>query len=44
MSTYTVYDTYFYTCNYFIIAEIGDGPLAEIPGSSTEVNSSLLLY
>ena len=37
-----VYDTYFY--NYFIIAEIGDGPLAEIPESHTEVSSFLLLY
>ena len=37
-----VYDTYFY--NYFIIADIGDGPLAEIPESHTEVSSFLLLY
>ena len=37
-----VYDTYFY--NYFIIADIGDGPLAGIPESHTEVSSFLLLY
>lgn len=37
-----VYDTYFY--NYFIIADIGDGPLAEIPERYTEVSCFLLLY